>query len=95
MTREKVPARSTLLRSLMLMLCSFSLFADDTKLSNVPLTSSTSDIVKPNLLLVLDTSGSMDTQALPDQWGVEIGAYVGMRNHLCNPIYYKIGRAHV
>ena len=37
-----------------------------TELSNVPLETSTAGIVKPNLMLILDTSGSMGSKFMPD-----------------------------
>ena len=89
MTKDEAPIRSASLSCLIFFLCSFSLTAAETDLSSKPLSNSTAAEVKPNLLLVLDTSGSMDAQTLPDEWGTQTQPYVGMRNHLCNPIYYN------
>ena len=83
------PIASKLLPYLIFMLCSFSPNAAETDLASKPLSNSTAAEVKPNLLLVLDTSGSMAAQTLPDEWGSQTQPYVGMRNHLCNPIYYN------
>lgn len=85
------PGRLTWLQLLRIafLACSTDLLAAETDLSGRPLSNSTSAEVKPNLLLVLDASGSMQTQTLPDEWGLQQSPYVGMRNHLCNPVYYN------
>ncbi|CAB1368040.1 pilus assembly protein [Denitratisoma oestradiolicum] len=57
-----------------------------TDLADVPLASSSSTQVKPNILFVLDDSGSMDWTWMPD--GVSSNA-IGYRNHLCNTVYYN------
>ena len=86
----KIRHRATpCLLSVVLLACSLGLHANNTDLASQPLSNSTAAQVKPNLLLVLDASGSMDTNTLPDLWGQQSSPYVGMRNHLCNPIYYN------
>ena len=77
------------LLSMALTVCSLALHAAETDLASKPLSNSTAAEVKPNMLLLLDASGSMDTNTLPDEWGLQQSPYVGMRNHLCNPIYYN------
>lgn len=59
-----------------------------TDLSDVPLASGVTTSVKPNLLFVLDDSGSMAWGFMPDDrysWT----SYVGFKNHSCNTIYYN------
>lgn len=59
-----------------------------TDLSDKPLASSSTATIKPNILYVLDDSGSMEWAYMPD----EMGSYSGKatyRNHLCNTIYYN------
>lgn len=65
-----------------------------TDLADVPLASSSSSAVKPNLLFVLDDSGSMAWGFMPDDrdnWT----SYVGFKNALCNYIYYNPGVSYV
>ena len=63
-------------------------------LATSPLATSTTTAVKPNLLLVLDNSGSMDWDHMPDD--VTDGGsavtfsygYYGVRSSQCNQVYY-------
>ncbi len=59
-----------------------------TDIASVPLASSSSTIVKPNILFTLDDSGSMGWVFMPDniqtRWGT-----TGYKSHLCNTIYYN------
>ncbi len=87
--RSKASHSTVLLLSMAFMMRSLSLVAAETDLASKPLSNNTAAEIKPNLLLMLDASGSMDTNTLPDQWGTQINPYVGMRNHMCNPIYYN------
>ena len=59
-----------------------------TDLSDVPLTTSSTTVVKPNILFTLDDSGSMAWGHMPDSYENNTG-YVGYKYHLCNPIYYN------
>lgn len=64
-------------------------------LATSPLTTSTTTSVKPNLLLVLDNSGSMDWDHMPDDisdGGSDVPfayGYYGLRSYQCNEIYYN------
>lgn len=60
----------------------------DTDLADVPLASSSSDQVKPNIFFILDDSGSMDSEYMPDALSGDSGK-AGYRNHQCNTIYYN------
>jgi type IV pilus assembly protein PilY1 len=71
-----------------------------TDISTVPLGSSSTALVKPNILFVLDDSGSMSWSHMPDALfddppsGDPLGwtgltDKVGYRNYLCNTVYYN------
>ncbi len=74
--------------------------AQVTDVSPVPLGSSSTALVKPNILFVLDDSGSMSWSYMPDAvfdspptgdplgW-IGLTDKVGYRNHLCNTVYYN------
>ncbi len=55
-------------------------------ISNTPLASSGNDQAKPNILFVLDDSGSMDSDDMPDNLGTST---VGYRNFSCNYVYFN------
>ena len=63
-------------------------FAQVTDISTVPLASSSSALVKPNILFTLDDSGSMAWSHMPDE-AESLTGKVGYRNHLCNTVYYN------
>ena len=59
-----------------------------TDISNAPISSAATTTVPPNVLFILDASGSMDGEFMPD----EMGSYTGKASyasHLCNTIYYN------
>lgn len=75
-------------------------FAQVTDIATAPLVSSSTALVKPNILFVLDNSGSMSWTHMPDALfddppsGDPLGNKgltdtVGYRNHLCNTVYYN------
>ena len=59
-----------------------------TQISNSPLASSTSAQVKPNIMFILDTSGSMAWDFMPDSISNRTGT-VGYKNSSCNYMYYN------
>jgi len=59
-----------------------------TDISDNPLSSSTSVQVKPNVMFLLDNSGSMAWAHMPDSVGSSTSS-VGARNYQCNVIYYN------
>jgi type IV pilus assembly protein PilY1 len=65
-----------------------------TDIANVPLASSSTTVVKPNILFTLDDSGSMGWGYMPD--GIR-DRYdrTGYKNHLCNTIYYNPNTVYV
>lgn len=63
-------------------------FAAVTDISDTPLANQQSDQVKPNILFILDDSGSMDRDYMPDNLST---GTLGYRNHLCNLIAYNPG----
>lgn len=70
-------------------LCANGLAAT-TDLSNVPLVTSSTDAVLPNIMFVLDDSGSMDWDYMPDDAKNFSGKYGFNANH-CNGTYYDPG----
>ena len=70
-------------------------FAATVTLATSPLASSTTTAVKPNVLFVLDDSGSMDWDHMPDVY-TDNGSSVtwkfgdyGLRSSQCNQVYYN------
>ncbi|MDD5176748.1 MAG: PilC/PilY family type IV pilus protein [Sterolibacterium sp.] len=61
--------------------------AATTDLASVPLVSSSASVVLPNLMFVLDDSGSMDWSYMPDTANDFGGAY-GYSSSQCNGVYY-------
>lgn len=65
--------------------------AELTQLADAPLSSSAAEQVPPNIMFILDDSGSMAWTHLPDisnSSTIENNT-VGYRNHLCNPMYFN------
>lgn len=64
--------------------------ANATDIATLPVFSSTppTNEVKPNVMLVLDDSGSMDWTYMPDEAGSYAGRY-GYPSHQCNGVYYN------
>ncbi len=58
-----------------------------TDLATAPIVTPGSSVVKPNVLFILDDSGSMGWSYMPDTVGSWTGR-VGYKNHLCNGVYY-------
>jgi len=71
-------------------LCALPLAAGaaSTDIAQVPLASSSTTTVKPNILFTLDDSGSMGRDYLPDEIFNQRGT-TGYKSHLCNLIYYN------
>lgn len=59
-----------------------------TDLAGAPLASGSAVQVKPNILFILDASGSMGDLFLPDSVSSDTGA-IGFRNFQCNFIYFN------
>ena len=59
-----------------------------TDLSSAPLVTQGSTVIKPNVLFILDDSGSMAWSHMPDTVK-NLEGHVGYENHLCNPLYYN------
>jgi type IV pilus assembly protein PilY1 len=63
-----------------------------TDIADTPLASAASDDVKPNIFFVLDDSGSMAWDYMPNNSSNDpeySTSAVGYRNHLCNFVYYN------
>jgi Tfp pilus tip-associated adhesin PilY1 len=94
--RPPAPGRSRSVIAIALTACLLSepLLAAQTEISNSPLASTTSATVKPNIMFILDNSGSMASLDMPDS----MGSYenrIGYKNHLCNTIYYNPATTYV
>ena len=72
----------------MLALAPFAGRAALTDIASVPLASSSTTVVKPNILFTLDNSGSMAWGHMPDSIDTWVG-FAGYKNHLCNSMYYN------
>jgi len=59
-----------------------------TDIASVPLASSSTAVVKPNILFTLDNSGSMAWGFMPDSIESRYNT-TGYKSHLCNSIYYN------
>jgi type IV pilus assembly protein PilY1 len=59
-----------------------------TDISNAPISSASTGSVPPNVLFILDNSGSMESDYMPDNASSWLGR-VGGKSHLCNTIYYN------
>jgi len=59
-----------------------------TDISNAPLASASTAQIAPNVLFILDGSGSMNSDYMPDEMGSYEGR-VSFASHLCNTIYYN------
>ncbi len=59
-----------------------------TDIADKPLASTSSDSVKPNIMFILDDSGSMELQFMPDPLDSRANT-VGIRNGVCNTVFYN------
>jgi len=87
----KSHAKHALCRSLLLLatagFCSTALAAT-TDIANSPMASSGNTSVKPNLMFILDDSGSMDWEYLPDSVNNNKSKFC-YRNNFYNGVYYN------
>lgn len=61
-----------------------------TEVANAPLASASTAQIPPNIMFVLDASGSMDREFMPDWISGEYDSErVGSVSHLCNTLYYN------
>jgi Tfp pilus tip-associated adhesin PilY1 len=69
---------------------SVAVFAAQTDISSTPIASTRSAQVKPNIMLLMDTSRSMGWTHMPDEVEPLTGiGSVGYKNAVCNVLYYK------
>ena len=68
-----------------------ALAADSPVLSDSPIANTTSVQVKPNIMLLMDTSNSMRFSHMPDEIeGTNNGAFpIGYKSYQCNALYYN------
>src|ERR1035441_2050911 len=70
-------------------------FAAQTDISGTPIISTTASQVKPNIMLLVDASGSMGRTHMPDEVETLTGpTSVGYKNWLCNAVYYNPAQAY-
>lgn len=86
--KNQIYKYSLILFFLVVNVVSTSVIAATVDLATAPLATSTTTSVKPNLLFVLDNSGSMAFTYLPDKADDFRGAY-GYHSSQCNAIYYN------
>ena len=69
---------------------SASSFAAQTDIANTPIISTTPAQVKPNIMLLMDASGSMGRTHMPDEVETQtLPTSVGYKNWQCNALYYN------
>lgn len=61
--------------------------ADETDIANAPLSSTSADVVKPNVMFIIDDSGSMASTYSPDAANFSSSRY-GAKSVHCNGIYF-------
>jgi type IV pilus assembly protein PilY1 len=71
-----------------LMLVGHGAHAAQTDIASAPLASSSVDVVKPNVMFILDDSGSMDFAYSPDVANFASNTYGAKSSH-CNGMYYN------
>ena len=63
--------------------------AGQTDIAATPIASTTAALVKPNIMLLMDASGSMARTHMPDEVETMMGATsVGYKSSKCNTLYY-------
>ncbi len=90
-TEPKIPAglkRSAVCTAFALLFAQGPAHAASTDLAGAPLSSGSAVQVKPNVVFILDASGSMGSEYLPDSVDNDAGK-VGFVNFQCNLSYYN------
>jgi len=80
--RRLAPAAAWLIAA-----CSAAAFAATTDIANAPLFTSSSAQIKPNIMFILDDSGSMDRNYVPDEANFSMSTY-GFRAPQCNGVAF-------
>lgn len=70
------------------------LAAAQTDIANSPISSASTTTVPPNVMFILDASGSMNSDYMPDTMDGYSGK-TSYANHLCNTIYYNPATVYV
>jgi len=83
-----ISTRTAWSAGLTLALAAFGAFAGSADIADVPLASSSTASVKPNILFTLDDSGSMDWVYMPDEMG-SFTSKLTFRSFVCNTVYYN------
>ncbi len=67
-----------------------------TDIANIPLVTTTAAAVKPNIMLLLDASGSMGRTHMPDEVETQTGpASIGYKAAQCNVLYYDPAKTYI
>jgi hypothetical protein len=84
-------AREALVWALVLSsMISTPVLSAQTDISTSPITSTNAAQVKPNIMLLMDTSGSMGWSHMPDEVETQVGiAAIGYKAAQCNVLYYN------
>ena len=65
-------------------------YAAQTDIASTPLLATTSALVKPNIMLLMDASGSMGRTHMPDEVETQTGpTSIGYKSAQCNVLYYN------
>ncbi|MFH2139618.1 MAG: PilC/PilY family type IV pilus protein [Pseudomonadota bacterium] len=89
-SKPQYPHRAVLLALLLSTTVTQPASAAPITLATVPLATSTTSTVQPNLLFVLDDSGSMSWTFMPDTAN-DFHGKVGYQSNQCNGVYYNPG----
>ncbi len=85
---KKFSCHSRIVFALSLVIMAASGQAAVTDISPIPLATGTENVVKPNVMFILDDSGSMAWDYLPDVANFSTGKY-GKKASQCNGMYYN------
>jgi type IV pilus assembly protein PilY1 len=84
----KIQLKKSAISLLITCLLPWSAHGAVTDIADKPLASTSSDSVKPNVMFILDDSGSMELQFMPDPLDARANT-VGIRNGVCNTVFYN------
>ncbi|MGZ8259043.1 MAG: hypothetical protein ACXWUL_00660, partial [Caldimonas sp.] len=69
--------------------------AAQTDIASTPIVTTSAALVKPNIMLLMDASGSMARTHMPDEAETLMGPNsVGYKSMQCNPLYYNPGQVY-
>jgi type IV pilus assembly protein PilY1 len=89
MTQSSFSVRLVLTLSAALLWSQGAADAAETDISNTPISTASNTVVKPNVMFILDDSGSMDAGYSPDAAADFDSGEYGSRSSHCNGMYYN------